>query len=103
MAKRQRVIEKAVYAIFFRSTGLVKAIKVKGQKTVAVNWYQFWYHFWNITICVPEILQQVNVRRLHHDNESSHTTGLAVEFLEQKQIKVMEYLPILLFVIFDYF
>ena len=30
---------------------------------------------------------------LHHDNASSHTAGLSVEFLNQKQIKVIEHLP----------
>ena len=30
---------------------------------------------------------------LHHDNASSHTAGLTVEFLKQKQIKVIEYPP----------
>ncbi|GFS62435.1 histone-lysine N-methyltransferase SETMAR [Trichonephila clavipes] len=30
---------------------------------------------------------------LHHDNASSHTAGLTVEFLKQKQIKVIEHPP----------
>ncbi|GFW37522.1 hypothetical protein TNCV_861291 [Trichonephila clavipes] len=30
---------------------------------------------------------------LHHDNASSHTAGLTVEFLKQKQVKVVEYPP----------
>ncbi|GFX41188.1 histone-lysine N-methyltransferase SETMAR [Trichonephila clavipes] len=30
---------------------------------------------------------------LHHDNASSHTVGLKVEFLKQKQIKVIEHPP----------
>ncbi|GFW83058.1 transposable element Tcb1 transposase [Trichonephila clavipes] len=39
-----------------KSTGLVKAIKLEGQKTVTANWY--------ITKCLPKILQEVNVK--HH-------------------------------------
>ncbi|GFY15486.1 hypothetical protein TNCV_1572971 [Trichonephila clavipes] len=52
-----------------RSMGFVKSIKLKGQKTVTVNWYT--------TKCLPEI-HQVNVRglMLHHNNASSHTAGL---------------------------
>ena len=39
-----------MYAVFFRSTGLVNAIKLVRQKTVAANWYA--------TKCLPEILQK---------------------------------------------
>ncbi|GFW47661.1 uncharacterized protein TNCV_2828531 [Trichonephila clavipes] len=82
MVKRQ-----AMYVIFFRSTGLVKAIKLEGQKTVTANWYT--------TKCLSEIHQEVNVRglKLHHDIASSHTAGLTAEFLKQKQIKVIEHPP----------
>ncbi|GFW76682.1 uncharacterized protein TNCV_4943991 [Trichonephila clavipes] len=47
MMKRQRAMKKVMYAVFFRSTGLVKGIKLEGQKTVTANWY--------ITKCLPEI------------------------------------------------
>ena len=85
--KRQRSMKKGMYAVFFRSTGLVKAIKLEGQKTVTANWYT--------TQCLPQILQEVNVRglMLHHDNASSHSARLTLEFLEQKQIKVIEHPP----------
>ena len=57
------------------------------QKTVTANWYT--------AKCLSEILQEVNVRglMLHHDNASSHTTGLTVEFLKQIQINVREHPP----------
>ncbi|GFT61907.1 histone-lysine N-methyltransferase SETMAR [Trichonephila clavipes] len=76
-----------MYAVFFRSTGLVKAIKLEGQNTATANWYT--------TNCLPEILLEVNVRglMLHHVNASSRTAGLTVVFLKQKQIKVIEYPP----------
>ncbi|GFV10444.1 transposable element Tcb2 transposase [Trichonephila clavipes] len=38
MVKRQQAIEKVMYAVFFRSTGLVKDIKLEGKKTVTANW-----------------------------------------------------------------
>ncbi|GFW40161.1 uncharacterized protein TNCV_5118441 [Trichonephila clavipes] len=50
-----------------KSTGLVKAIKLEGQKTVTENWYA--------AKCLPEILEEVNVRglMLHHHNACCHT------------------------------
>ncbi|GFU52873.1 histone-lysine N-methyltransferase SETMAR [Trichonephila clavipes] len=78
MGKRRQGMKKVMRYIFFRNTGLVKAIKLEEQKTVTVNWYT--------TKRLPEIFQGVNVRglMLHHDNASSHTTGLTVEFLKAK-------------------
>ncbi|GFV15540.1 histone-lysine N-methyltransferase SETMAR [Trichonephila clavipes] len=86
MVKRQRAMKKVMYVVFFRSTGLVKDIKL-GQKIVNVNWYT--------TKCLPEVLQEVNVKglMLNHDDASSHTSGLAVEFLKQILIKVIEHPP----------
>ncbi|GFV86471.1 uncharacterized protein TNCV_2156641 [Trichonephila clavipes] len=73
MVKRQRAMKKVMHAVFFGSTGFMKAITLEGQKTVTANWYT--------TKCLPEILQVVNVRglMLHHDSASSHTPGLAAE------------------------
>ncbi|GFV36901.1 uncharacterized protein TNCV_4766991 [Trichonephila clavipes] len=70
-----------------RSTGLVKPNKLDGQKAVTANWYT--------VQCLPEILQEVNVKGLlaHHGNPFSHTAKLTVEFLKQKQIKVTEHPP----------
>ncbi|GFU48634.1 putative DD41D transposase [Trichonephila clavipes] len=72
---------------YTQSTGLIKVIKLEGEKTVTAYWYT--------TKCLPEILQEVNVRELvlHHDSASSHTAGLVAEFLKQKQIKVIEHPP----------
>ncbi|PRD27309.1 UNVERIFIED_CONTAM: Histone-lysine N-methyltransferase SETMAR [Trichonephila clavipes] len=82
MVKNPRAMKKVMYAVFFKSSGLIKAIKLEGQKTVKANWYT--------TKCLPEIFQEVNVwgLMLHHDSASSHTAGLTTEFLKQKQIKV---------------
>ncbi|GFS96904.1 uncharacterized protein TNCV_4177831 [Trichonephila clavipes] len=45
--------------------------------------------------CLSKNLQKLNVRILMrlHDNATSHAAGLTVEFLKQKQIKVIEYVP----------
>ncbi|GFT81847.1 histone-lysine N-methyltransferase SETMAR [Trichonephila clavipes] len=86
MGKRQRAMKKVIYAVFLRSTALVKAIKLEGEKTVTANWYT--------PKCLPKIPQEVNVRglMLHHDNASCHTAGLTAEVFEKK-IKVIEHPP----------
>ncbi|GFU05155.1 histone-lysine N-methyltransferase SETMAR [Trichonephila clavipes] len=58
-------------------TGLIKAIKLEGQKIVTANWYT--------TKCLPKILQEVNFWGLmiHHDSASSHTAGLTATLLKQ--------------------
>ncbi|GFU52996.1 histone-lysine N-methyltransferase SETMAR [Trichonephila clavipes] len=62
-----------------QSTGLIKAIKLEGQKTVTANWYT--------TKSLPKILQEVNVwgLMLHHDSASSQTAGLTASFLSKKK------------------
>ncbi|GFV14464.1 uncharacterized protein TNCV_165911 [Trichonephila clavipes] len=37
MVKSQRAMKNVMYTVFFRSTGLIKAIKLEGQKTVTAN------------------------------------------------------------------
>ncbi|GBP71231.1 hypothetical protein EVAR_44869_1 [Eumeta japonica] len=54
IVKKVRAIGKFMYAMFFRSTGLVKTAKLKGQKTVTAAWYT--QH------CLPEVLQTLIVR-----------------------------------------
>ncbi|GFU80823.1 histone-lysine N-methyltransferase SETMAR [Trichonephila clavipes] len=88
MVKSQRAVKKVMYAVFFRSTGLIKSHQVG--KTEDSN-SKMVYH----KKCLPEILQEVNVRELmlHHDNASPHTAELTAEFLKQKQIKKIEHTP----------
>lgn len=43
-----------MYAVFFRSTGLAKAINLEGQKTITANWYA--------TKCFPEFFHDMNIR-----------------------------------------
>ena len=51
--KKQRALEKEMYAAFFGNTGLVKTIKLEGQKLITSNWYT--------TKCLSEIIQKKNV------------------------------------------
>ncbi|GFU67183.1 histone-lysine N-methyltransferase SETMAR [Trichonephila clavipes] len=68
-----------------QSTGLIKAIKLEGQKTVTANWYT--------TKRLPETLREVSVRglMLQHGSASSRKVGLTVEIHRQKQIKVIKH------------
>ncbi|PRD24900.1 UNVERIFIED_CONTAM: Histone-lysine N-methyltransferase SETMAR [Trichonephila clavipes] len=66
MVKSQQTMKKVMYAVSF------KAIKLKLQKTKFSK----------------KLIREL---MLHHDNTSSHTAGLTVEFLKQIQIKVIEH------------
>lgn len=46
MTKKQRAMEKFMYAVFFRSTWLVKIIKLDGQNTIAAK-------------CLPEMYASI--------------------------------------------
>ena len=83
--KRQRAMKKVMYAVFFRSTGLVKAIKLEEQKTVIASWYT--QH------CLPEVLQDLKIKglMLHHDDACSHTAAITVKFFREHHIKVIEH------------
>ncbi|GBP49165.1 hypothetical protein EVAR_80833_1 [Eumeta japonica] len=61
-----------------RSTGMVKAIKLKEQDTVTAAWYT--QH------CLPEVLQTLRIRSLmlHHDNAFSRTAEHTVSFFFKK-------------------
>ncbi|GFW10856.1 histone-lysine N-methyltransferase SETMAR [Trichonephila clavipes] len=83
MVKKQRVMKKGLYTDLFRNTGLIKAIKLEGQKIVTANW--------DTTKCLPEI--SVTGLMRHYDSASSHTAGLTAEFIKQTQIKVIENPP----------
>lgn len=85
--KKQRSMKKVMYAVFFRSTGLVKAVKLEDQRTVTANWYT--------EVCLPEVLKELRIRglMLHHDNASSHTAKKTVEYLQTHGVQVVEHPP----------
>lgn len=67
VVKRQRAMKREIYAVFFESKGMVKAVELKEQKTVTAMSYNTKYF--------SESLQKVNVRGLmvYHYGASSHT------------------------------
>lgn len=84
--------KKGIYTVFLRNVGQIKVNKLKGQKTVTVNYplSAKWY----TTKCFSRILQvSVSESMLHHDNVSSQAARFTVKFLEQEHIKATEYSP----------
>lgn len=84
--KRKRAVKKVMYAVFFRRTGLVKAINLEGQKTVTA---------WYIRHCLPEVLRGLRIGglMLHHDNASPHTAAATLKFLRENNIRLIEHPP----------
>lgn len=85
--KQQRTLGKVLYAVFFRSTGLVKAVKLEGQKSVTAKWYT--------EVCLPEVLEGLTTKglMLHHDNASSHKASLTDKFLKANKLRVVPHPP----------
>lgn len=87
VVKRDRTVGKVLYAVFFRSTGLVQAVKLEGQRSVTALWYT--------TQCLPKVFEGVENSGLIllHDNASSHTANLTSQHLAQKKIRVLRHPP----------
>jgi len=94
MVRRELHIKKIMYDVFFRSTGLVKTIKLEGQKTITATWYR--------DVCLPQVFEAVTNERpatgirgiiLHHDNARPHSASITKEFLDQNRVKVLSQPP----------
>lgn len=87
VVKRNRTVSKVLYAVFFRCSGLVKAVKLEGQKSVTALWYT--------TECLPKVFRDTEKKGLLllHDNASSHTAKLTMEFLRENHIKIIPHPP----------
>jgi hypothetical protein len=91
--KSEKTAKKICYAVFFRSTGLVKAVKLEDQKTITAKWY--------IEACLPKGFKQVMNERpksglrdiiIHHDNARPHNAQLTTDYLKEK-VKIMPHSP----------
>jgi histone-lysine N-methyltransferase SETMAR len=94
VVKSEKTAKKICYAVFFRSTGLVKAVKLEGQKTITAKWYT--------EVCLPKVFEQVMNERpksglrdiiFHHDNARPHTAQLTTDYLKEKKVKIMRHSP----------
>lgn len=92
--RSERSAKKICYAIFFMNTGLVKALRLQGQKTVTAKWYT--------DVCFDKVFKEVinahpssGLRGiiLHHDNARPHTAQLTTDYLKKKKIKIMPQPP----------
>lgn len=92
--KRSRSVTKVMVAVFFGALGHIATIPVLEQKTVTAKWY--------VEKCLPEVLKKWSSAHpktgtrgllLHHDNASSHTAGLTLDFLKQKNINLLPHPP----------
>lgn len=90
LAQKELHVKKIMYAVFFRSTGLVKSVKLGPRETVTANWYK--------DICLPQVFEIITNERpatglrgliLHHDNARPHTAAITREYLEELNIKTM--------------
>ena len=84
--KQKQILGKILYAVFFRSTGLVRTVKLEEQKSVIAKWYT--------KVCLPKVLEEFRIKELWlHHILSSHTAELTKHFLEDNKIKIIAYLP----------
>lgn len=90
IVKKERTVRKLCYAVFFRSTGLVAAVKLEGQKTVTAKWYS--------EVCLPRVFEKVSNDRpntglrniiLHHDNARPHSAGVTAQYLKDMKVRIM--------------
>jgi histone-lysine N-methyltransferase SETMAR len=89
--KTEKTVRKLCYAVFFKSSGLVEAIKLDGQKTVTAKWY--------IDVCLPRVLEKARDLSpdtefiLHHDNARPHTAQVTRDFLREQKITILPQPP----------
>lgn len=88
---RSRSVSKKMIASFFGITGHVATVALEDRRTVNAEWYT--------TICLPEVIGEIrknNARRqiiLHHDNASSHTAAVTVNYLIHQNVELMSHCP----------
>ncbi|GBP30006.1 hypothetical protein EVAR_22906_1 [Eumeta japonica] len=82
VVKKGRAIKIVMCAVFFRSRSSVKAIKLKGQKTITAAWYA--QH------CLAEVLRAFRIRglMLYHGNASFHIATITIKFLKENNLVV---------------
>jgi histone-lysine N-methyltransferase SETMAR len=87
-------VKKIMYAVFFRSTGIVKVVKLDKGEKVTADWYT--------NKCLPQVFNAIRENRpksgikriiLHHDNARPHKAKLTEEFLYQNAVQVMPHPP----------
>ena len=92
--KRNRSASKQMRVCFFAKFGHVATIPLEDRKTATADWY--------VNHCLPKIFQawckrrpQTGVRGLllHHDNASSHTAAVTLDFLAASDVQLVTHPP----------
>lgn len=87
---RQRSASKQMVAIFFRHSGIVKAVPLEQKRTVNAQWY--------CEVCLPQVFQKLEEERpsaglhgilLHHDNARAHTAARTTDFLHERGVQLV--------------
>lgn len=94
LAEKELHVKKIMYAVFFRSTGLVNVVEMGSNETISAKWYT--------NVCLKQVFDSVANKRektgirgiiLHHDNARPHKANITREFLEEKGIELMSHPP----------
>lgn len=87
-------VKKIMYAVFFRSTGIVKVIKLGKGERITKEWYT--------NICLPRVFAAISESRpkcgvkgiiLHHDNARPHKASLTTEYLNSMGVELLQHPP----------
>ncbi len=87
-------VKKLMYAVFFRSTGIVKVVKLDKGEKVTADWYA--------NKCLPQVFAAISEKRpktgikniiLHHDNARPHKASLTADYLEDIRVVLMLHPP----------
>ena len=92
--KRNRSASKQTIACFFAKISHVATMQLEDRKTVTADWY--------VNHCFPKIFEAWCKRRprtcvrdllLNHDNASTHTAALTLDFLAASDVQLVTHPP----------
>ena len=92
--KRNRSASKQMIACFFAKIGHVATISLEDRKTVTADWF--------VNHCLPKVFEAWCKRRprkgvrgllLHHDNASTHTAAVTLDFLAASDVQLVTHPP----------
>ena len=87
-------VQKIMYAVFFRSTGIVKVVKLEKGERVTGEWY--------VQKCLSQVFAAISEKRrksgingiiLHHDNARPHKASITSKYLDEMGVKLMRHAP----------
>jgi [histone H3]-lysine36 N-dimethyltransferase SETMAR len=94
MPKAEIHVKKIMYAIFFRSTGIVAIVKKEKKEKGNSDWY--------VNKCLSKVFADIREKRpksglkriiLHHDNCRPHKAAITTKFLEDNGVELLPHPP----------